>query len=40
MENENERERLGELASLRMQDFTREKIFRQWVALLEDVMAQ
>ena len=37
--NVTERERLGKLASLRMQDFTREKIFRQWVAVLEDVMA-
>ncbi|AHJ96411.1 glycosyltransferase [Hymenobacter swuensis] len=37
--DEAERERLGRLASLRMQDFTREKIFRQWVAVLEDVLA-
>lgn len=35
-----ERERLGQLASQRMQDFTREKIFRQWVAVLEDVLAK
>ncbi|RFP66719.1 glycosyltransferase [Hymenobacter lapidiphilus] len=35
-----ERERLGKLASQRMQDFTREKIFRQWVAVLEDVLAK
>ena len=34
-----ERVRLGQLASERMQDFTREKIFRQWVAVLEEVLA-
>lgn len=34
-----ERQRLGGLASQRMQDFTREKIFSQWIAVLEDVMA-
>ncbi|ALD21551.1 glycosyltransferase [Hymenobacter sp. DG25A] len=34
-----EREQLGRLASLRMRDFTREKIFRQWVAVLEDVLS-
>ena len=33
-------ERLGRLASQRMQEFTREKIFSQWVAVLEDVMAK
>ncbi|WP_310391072.1 glycosyltransferase [Hymenobacter sp.] len=33
-----ERERLGSLASQRMQDFTREIIFRQWMAVLEDVL--
>lgn len=38
--DEAERERLGRLASQRMQDFTREKIFRQWVAVLEDVLAR
>ncbi|MGI4885359.1 MAG: glycosyltransferase [Janthinobacterium lividum] len=37
--NAAERGRLGRLASQRMQDFTREKIFRKWVALLEDVLA-
>ena len=35
-----ERERLGQLASQRMQDFTREKIFRKWTTLLEDVLAK
>ena len=35
-----ERERLGQLASQRMQDFTREKIFRKWTILLEDVLAK
>ena len=35
-----ERDRLGKLASQRMQDFTREKIFRQWVAVFEDVLAK
>ncbi|UYZ61358.1 glycosyltransferase [Hymenobacter weizhouensis] len=35
-----ERERLGRLASQRMQDFTREKIFRQWVTMLDDVLAR
>ncbi|SDY11175.1 glycosyltransferase [Hymenobacter psychrophilus] len=35
-----ERERLGQLASQRMQDFTREKIFRQWVSVLEEVLAK
>lgn len=34
-----ERERLGRLASQRMQDFSREKIFRQWVTVLEEVLA-
>ena len=33
-----EREYLGQLAIQRMQDFTRKKIFCQWVALLEDVL--
>ena len=32
-----ERERLGNLASHRMQDFTREKIFRQWMAVIEEI---
>ena len=32
--------RLGKLARQRMQDFTREKISRQWVALLKDVLTQ
>ncbi|WP_156126260.1 glycosyltransferase [Hymenobacter sp. DG25B] len=35
-----ERQRLGCLASQRMQDFSREKIFSQWVNLLDDVLAQ
>ena len=35
-----ERQRLGHLASQRMQDFTREKIFGQWLALLESVQAE
>ncbi|RYU75797.1 glycosyltransferase [Hymenobacter persicinus] len=35
-----ERERLGRLASQRMHDFTREKIFRQWVSLIEEVTAR
>jgi glycosyltransferase involved in cell wall biosynthesis len=34
-----EQQRLGQLASQRMQDFTREKIFSQWLAVLEDVLA-
>jgi glycosyltransferase involved in cell wall biosynthesis len=36
--NAAERARLGQLASQRMQDFTREKIFNQWVTMLEDVL--
>lgn len=32
-----ERARLGQLAARRMQDFTRERIFGQWVALIEQV---
>lgn len=32
-----ERERLGQLARTRMQDFTRERIAQQWVALVEEV---
>ncbi|GGG58430.1 glycosyltransferase [Hymenobacter glacieicola] len=35
-----EREWLGKLASRRMQDFSREKIFQQWVAVLDDVLAK
>ncbi|MBC6611660.1 glycosyltransferase [Hymenobacter sp. BT507] len=35
-----ERSRLGKLASQRMQDFTREKIFRQWIAVIEEVATQ
>ena len=31
-----EQERLGNLANQRMQDFTREKIFRKWVSIIED----
>ena len=38
--NAAERVRLGQLASERMQDFTREKIFRQWVTVLEEVLAR
>ncbi|WP_426060760.1 glycosyltransferase [Hymenobacter sp. B1770] len=34
-----ERERLGRLASQRMQDFTRERIFSQWMGLLHNVVA-
>ncbi|WP_324671890.1 glycosyltransferase [Hymenobacter sp. GOD-10R] len=34
-----ERDRLGVLARERMQDFTREKIFRQWLAVIEEVTA-
>jgi len=34
-----ERARLGKLAQERMQDFTREKIFSQWIAVLEEVTA-
>ncbi|GAA4373045.1 glycosyltransferase [Hymenobacter koreensis] len=33
-----ERQRLGKLANQRMQDFSREKIFRQWVAVINDVL--
>lgn len=32
-----EKEQLGQLASQRMQDFTRERIFGQWVELVEEV---
>lgn len=35
--NAPERARLGQLAAQRMQDFTRERIFGQWVALIEQV---
>lgn len=34
------RERLGRLAAQRMQDFTRKKIFSQWIALLEELLAK
>ena len=34
-----ERQRLGQLARQRMQDFTREKIFQQWVRAIEEVLA-
>ncbi|MBT2558543.1 glycosyltransferase [Hymenobacter sp. ISL-91] len=34
------RERLGRLAAQRMQDFTRERIFSQWVTLLEEVLTK
>ncbi|HEX8349550.1 MAG TPA: glycosyltransferase [Hymenobacter sp.] len=40
LSDEAERSRLGKLASQRMQDFTREKIFRQWVAVVDDVLAK
>lgn len=40
LQNSAERERLGRLASQRMQDFTREKKIGEWVAVLEDVMTQ
>jgi len=39
LSNAAERLRMGQLASQRMQDFTREKIFRQWVTMLEEVLA-
>ena len=32
--------RLGKLAGQRMQDFTREKIFRQWVEVIEEVLVK
>lgn len=32
-----EQQRLGQLASQRMQDFTREKIFSQWLTMLDEV---
>ena len=35
--NANEQKRLGNLAHKRMQDFTRERIFGQWVKLVEEV---
>ncbi|HEX8657305.1 MAG TPA: glycosyltransferase [Hymenobacter sp.] len=35
--NSTERNRLGQLARERMQDFTRERIFGQWVELLKEV---
>jgi len=35
-----ERKRLGHLAQQRMQDFTRENIFSQWVEVIHDVLAQ
>ncbi|KAA9332276.1 glycosyltransferase [Hymenobacter busanensis] len=34
------RQHLGRLANQRMQDFTREKIFRQWVAVIDEVLAR
>lgn len=33
-----EREHLGQLAAQRMQEFTREKIFRQWIQVIEEVL--
>lgn len=38
LRNSSEQDRLGCLASQRMQDFTREKIFSQWVTVLEDLL--
>ena len=40
LDNPAVRERLGRLASQRMQDFTREKIFGQGLAMLEEVQAE
>ncbi|UYZ57441.1 glycosyltransferase [Hymenobacter latericus] len=38
LNDEAERQRLGKLASQRMQDFTREKIFGQWVQAINEVL--
>ena len=38
LDNATERQRLGQLARQRMQDFTREKIFQQWIQAIEEVL--
>ncbi|GGF20459.1 glycosyltransferase [Hymenobacter cavernae] len=40
LQNVVERQHLGKLAQQRMQDFTREKIFSQWIDVIQDVLTR